>query len=67
MVTTRPFLVVTDWLRLEMIRLLYFKVNINFDLGHGSWLGCYNEYISFLATFHTYLENPMIWSQLGRH
>jgi hypothetical protein len=59
-------LVVTEWLRLKIIHLLYFKIDINFVLGHGSWLGCYNEYGVHFAIFHTYLENPMIWSQLGQ-
>jgi hypothetical protein len=61
-------LVVTDYLRLEMICVLYFKDNTNFILGHGSWLGCYNEYGDYLAIFHdTYVEIPMMWSQLGQH
>jgi hypothetical protein len=45
-------LVVTDWLRLKMIHLLCFRININFVLGHGSWLGRYEEYGSYLAIFH---------------
>jgi hypothetical protein len=56
LVTTRPdfggyrlvksdqILVVTDWLSLKMIRLSYFKADINLVLGRKSWLGCYNEY-----------------------
>ena len=28
------------------------------------WFGCYNQYSSYLAIFHTYLENTKIWSQL---
>jgi hypothetical protein len=56
MVTIRPNLVVTDWLRLKMIPLVYFKVNINFVLGHESWLGCYNKYGTYFAIFHIHLS-----------
>jgi hypothetical protein len=42
-------LVVTDWLRLKMIGSLYFKVDINFVPGSGSWLGGYNEYGDYLS------------------
>jgi hypothetical protein len=50
-----------------MIRLLYFKVDVIFVHCHGSWLGCYNKYGGYVVIFHTYLENPRIWSQLGNH
>jgi hypothetical protein len=32
----------------------------------GAWLGCYNKDGGYLAIFHTDLENPMEWSQLGQ-
>ncbi len=60
----------TKWADTNMVssknfRLLYSKAHINFVAGLGSWLGCYHEYGTYVATFHTYLEIP--WSQLDQN
>jgi hypothetical protein len=39
-----------------MIRLFYFKDDINFVPGRGICLGCYNKCGGDLAIFHVYLE-----------
>jgi hypothetical protein len=43
-----------------------FEDDIDVAPGCRSWLGCFNEYGGYLAIFHTYLENSVIWSQLGQ-
>jgi hypothetical protein len=40
-------------LALNTFRMLYCKVHIQFL----SWLGCYHELASYVATFHTCLKN----------
>jgi hypothetical protein len=59
MVTNRQVFVDIDLVQYKTFSTLYFKDEINFVAGCESWLGRYDEYGSYLAMFHTYLENPM--------
>jgi hypothetical protein len=68
MVTTSPDLGCYRLVQAEDDQFIVFQSRYQLCSG-PLWvlLGCYNKYGSYFTIFHdTYLENPMIWSQLAR-